>query len=660
MKKIPLIILLLLLMAGQVWGATYYVSTGGTAKGATACATFLTMAANQTTPAKTVADMTSCQASLSDGDIIAFKRGDTWAEQLINAHANITFTAYGTGWPPKFTGASGFSARSNVAGQTYYGLWFDELPVYFSSTASGTQVSYCLITTIITNHSGAIQAMGTTANIYNNIIKSRSLGIYINKSDADVSIINNLMVGGGYIAPRISKVAGSCTAQNNLFFGAHSYPSQYGVNTGCTDSGGNIGMAWTDDIGITDVPQPPAISSSYSNPKVVIVRDDRQNALVFLADIAAVEARGVTGYRETLADFAYNLSAHTAGTVTSLQAAIDAGHEVVLHSSTGSAIGQAAPYTAFTISTTNGGTNTITIDAGSAKTLTLTSSGNPENNVSIDWSVTRKEVCDLKAALGQSTCTSLTYAGKGWTITPDSNISASLSLSSLADATCSSFPCVVALDKGTATNRFFYDEIIAGKAVLEATLNRPVYSFMAHQLNDSASRAYIKDSELYKGHRAGNVAGTSAYLDGIDIWNVYGIPSIAFANSVDTNEATVRANTRTIYGWAKYSRAVITTYFHTTAYITSEQVGWIADEFKRLGAEFMTFSELMDWIKADHTSADGITYTKTYIDIPDFYLRSGPAINAGVDVGLTTDADGKRICGKPDIGAYERCSKPFF
>lgn len=38
----------------------------------------------------------------------------------------------------------------------------------------------------------------------------------------------------------------------------------------------------------------------------------------------------------------------------------------------------------------------------------------------------------------------------------------------------------------------------------------------------------------------------------------------------------------------------------------------------------------------------------------DYRLRAGsPAINAGVDVGLTTDYLGKPIRGLPDIGAYE-------
>jgi hypothetical protein len=38
----------------------------------------------------------------------------------------------------------------------------------------------------------------------------------------------------------------------------------------------------------------------------------------------------------------------------------------------------------------------------------------------------------------------------------------------------------------------------------------------------------------------------------------------------------------------------------------------------------------------------------------DFHLQStSPAINAGIDVGLTSDFEGKPIVGTPDIGAYE-------
>jgi len=44
-----------------------------------------------------------------------------------------------------------------------------------------------------------------------------------------------------------------------------------------------------------------------------------------------------------------------------------------------------------------------------------------------------------------------------------------------------------------------------------------------------------------------------------------------------------------------------------------------------------------------------------FVSATDFRLKAGsPAINAGVNVGLTTDFTGGKIAGKPDIGAYER------
>lgn len=56
----------------------------------------------------------------------------------------------------------------------------------------------------------------------------------------------------------------------------------------------------------------------------------------------------------------------------------------------------------------------------------------------------------------------------------------------------------------------------------------------------------------------------------------------------------------------------------------------------------------------DLATTDNITYTRTLIDQSDYHLTSSsPAKNAGVDVGLTTDFEGKPIKGLPDIGAYE-------
>ena len=67
------------------------------------------------------------------------------------------------------------------------------------------------------------------------------------------------------------------------------------------------------------------------------------------------------------------------------------------------------------------------------------------------------------------------------------------------------------------------------------------------------------------------------------------------------------------------------------------------------------YSTLTAWAAVVGGEVHSITsdplFTNNY---PNFHLRSGsPCIDAGTDVGLTTDFDGRSIVGVPDIGAYE-------
>jgi hypothetical protein len=67
------------------------------------------------------------------------------------------------------------------------------------------------------------------------------------------------------------------------------------------------------------------------------------------------------------------------------------------------------------------------------------------------------------------------------------------------------------------------------------------------------------------------------------------------------------------------------------------------------------YSTLTAWAAVVGGEVHSITsdplFTTNY---PNFHLRSGsPCIDAGTNVGLTTDFDGSSIVGVPDIGAYE-------
>jgi hypothetical protein len=91
----------------------------------------------------------------------------------------------------------------------------------------------------------------------------------------------------------------------------------------------------------------------------------------------------------------------------------------------------------------------------------------------------------------------------------------------------------------------------------------------------------------------------------------------------------------------------------TNSGITDSEFNWLVDELKKNGVMIKNVYEAYQYISANGT-ASGDGFVRTFTDASDYRLRSGsPAINAGVDVGLTTDYDGKAIKGLPDIGAYE-------
>ncbi len=68
----------------------------------------------------------------------------------------------------------------------------------------------------------------------------------------------------------------------------------------------------------------------------------------------------------------------------------------------------------FSLSTTNTGTNTYNVN-WSTQTVNLESTGDPSNNVTVSFASSNKTIADLQAAC----------AGKGWTVTPSTNVSTS-------------------------------------------------------------------------------------------------------------------------------------------------------------------------------------------------------------------------------------------
>lgn len=192
------------------------------------------------------------------------------------------------------------------------------------------------------------------------------------------------------------------------------------------------------------------------------------------------------------------------------------------------------------------------------------------------------------------------------------------------------------------------------------------FTFVApYNSTNAGLRKYLLDTGFIIGARDNGVAAIAS----IAAYDVYFTSTLASSLAfTDFNACTATGETeancikRNVVGWIGYLK-----YIGGYAYFMAhDSSGWNADQWTAMldavsqsGIPVYTFTAAVEFIKTynpsgDLATADGRTYTRTLIDQSDYHLRSGsPAINAGVDVGLTTDADGKPIIGLPDIGAYE-------
>lgn len=77
--------------------------------------------------------------------------------------------------------------------------------------------------------------------------------------------------------------------------------------------------------------------------------------------------------------------------------------------------------------------------------------------------------------------------------------------------------------------------------------------------------------------------------------------------------------------------------------------------YSRLGSIVSSsYSTLAQWQAATSFDDHSVSDNPDFISGSDYHLQeSSSAINAGIDVGLTTDFEGNSLVGSPDIGAYE-------
>lgn len=77
-------------------------------------------AQNPATPWKSLSKLHAFSSSLTSGDVIHLKSGDTFYGMLPSAKSGITFTSYGTGTKPIITGFTTITGWTNAGGGIYY------------------------------------------------------------------------------------------------------------------------------------------------------------------------------------------------------------------------------------------------------------------------------------------------------------------------------------------------------------------------------------------------------------------------------------------------------------------------------------------------------------------------------------------------------------
>lgn len=209
-----------------------------------------------------------------------------------------------------------------------------------------------------------------------------------------------------------------------------------------------------------------------------------------------------------------------------------------------------------------------------------------------------------------------------------------------------------ATDVNLDTDKWYPVEVTQTMSDIATVTGVPVTSYMfSRYLYAADARALAK--------AAGATVAVSASMGVVQlssITDIYQInnPHIYYVAYLkgDGSEAQVRANVRSLAEAMTRYGLWVSIVLEEAAAITADEIKWIITEMQAAGVMVKSFREARAWLDANCTATDDAFACAAVTQ--DFRLlpRSG-WINAGTDVGLTTDYLGKPVRGTPDIGAYE-------
>lgn len=417
-------------------------------------------------------------------------------------------------------------------------------------------------------------------------------------------------------------------------------------------------VTWDTIIESNNIYRVPMFKSHRrSNAVVSIVIDDLNS----LSDFADFLVPILGNFKASIAIGTKNV---LPANYTTLAGLINAGYDVLLHSDSHARLtdlnGPVIQYVGA------GSACTVTVNAaGTLLTTTVTGGGGGED-LSIDLTNANydriNEICAYIDGLAAYTCTN----------NPNNYYTKSTSLQTVTAQAIKAATYTMFLDGAAATGRYYVNEITNAKATLEAGILNAglVWTARAFIHPQDYANALTKTAVI----NAGLLGSRSDYTSGatniynLDVTNIRSFQASARFGTTDTiTEAALRRNIAAWVEWLGYTGGIGVIYGHTMHagdYLYNENIeDWtiIIDELAKSGITVKTLSQAISDIRtgADHNIGNVYyscaTETDSCIaDSSNYHLQSAsPAINTGVNVGLSSDYEGNPIVGLPDIGAYE-------
>ncbi len=632
------LLLLLLLSACTVQATTYYVDRSiADVNEASATPDYVTYNPNTFSTNtgssfvyKTLADLNA--VNFAAGDVILLRRGQSWAERIRPKTAGtsghpIVYGAFGVGKAPLITGLNGNSSAI-FCDQNY--ITFQDLdlrtvaPASSSSVtidgATGATLQYCNISASqVEMGVRVVDAPWTT--IYNcTIIANKNAGIEADGATTVLELKNTIISGNGWSTGHGIVAATNATIN-------YDYNIIVGNNI---DVLNNVGVGT--DGGHNQIEKASQVTSYKTVNALNLVLTSDDNDVPYWTDIAA-----------TLAPYGFHFTMFVARALggidpdaTALARLSAAGNEVAVHGWSHSELGMTLAFDISSINTTP----TVQVDVAGGNIIL----NSVQNGLTYALG-SNHTIASLRAALPV-----------GWTITNQTNIQEALKLVCLADTGgAHAAPFTTALDVSAPDFAFWAHEVgdtlawINGITGISPTV-------MAYPYGNAATSYTPALENWLATHGYSSARATDGSNYNLSSLNLFQVTPIAY-NAIIGNgsEAAVRAGVNHYAEFCKQNGLVfVTLSHHVDGGLSIAQVGWIADEISRLGGQMITYGDAIAAIRADHSTADDLIYTKTYTDASDFHLlATSPAVNAGVSVGLTNDIMGTALQGNPDIGAYE-------